>query len=70
MATVILLALLWLLRRSMRWLGRRIMGYADRMGSALRSAGTEILHRDHVMHWIRVGIRIVLCTLGPLITYE
>jgi small-conductance mechanosensitive channel len=69
-ATVVWLAALWLLRRAIRFIGRRILRYADAKGDMLRAAGADIVQRDRVMHAIRVAISVVLWVFVALATYQ
>lgn len=70
LATVIWVGVIWLLRRAIRFIGARILRYADAKGDALRAAGADIVDRARVMHAIRVAISIVLWALVLLATYE
>jgi len=69
-ATMIFVAVLWLLRRVVRGVGRRLLRYADAKGDELRAAGHEIVHRERVIAAIRVAIRTVYWTFALLITYQ
>ena len=69
-ATVIWLAMLWLLQRVVHRGGRRLLRYAEAKGQALRAAGAEIVARERVVNAIRVAIRAAFWILVLLFTYQ
>jgi hypothetical protein len=69
-ATVIWLAVLWLLQRVVHRGGRRLLRYAEAKGQALRAAGAEIVQRERVVNAIRVAIRAAFWILVLLFTYQ
>jgi small-conductance mechanosensitive channel len=69
-ATLVWLIAIWLLRRGLRLVGQRALRYADARGAELRAAGTAIVPREQILHWIRIGINVLLWALALLATYE
>ena len=69
-ATLVWLAVLWLLLRLMHGIARRLYRYAERKGAAMRAVGTEILQRERVLHAIRALLRVAFWVLALLLTYQ
>ena len=69
-ATLVYLLLLWLLRRAIRFIGRRLLRFADAKGDRLRATAGEIVQRDRVLDAIRRLLRVALWAIGLLLTYK
>jgi small-conductance mechanosensitive channel len=69
-ATVVWLALLWLLRRGVRAIGRRAIRFAEAKGERMRAEGHEIVQRERVVQIIRWSISGLLWLIALLITYK
>ena len=69
-ATLVYLLLLWLLHHAIRFIGRRLLRFADAKGDQLRAAAGEIVQRDRVLDVIRRLLRVALWTIGLLFTYK
>ena len=69
-ATLVYLLLLWLLRHAIRFIGRRMLRFADAKGDQLRAVGGAILPRERVIDAIRRFLRVALWVIGLLLTYK